>query len=187
MENCGLTNLHKELYQIIVSKKELYWQLDNFFIQDNLLYFFTLDKNSHEYTRLLNLLGVKFELIGSFNYISKTNGKKHLTKPPIKTYYRKIFDDYCESSLEISLGVPPCSNEYKAVLFTKYRAVRYYITPMLATTSEQNYTAMYMEILDYVAKNDYYPQSSFDNQFHFPDALRDKIRHFAWQKHDVHC
>ena len=88
IENKKHNNLHNEMHQIIVSKKELYYQLNNFDIQDNLFDFFTADKNSHEYVRLLNLLGVKFELIGAFNYISKVGGERHLVKPPISTYYR---------------------------------------------------------------------------------------------------
>ena len=179
-------HLHTEMHQIIVSKKELYWQLDNFDIQDNLFDFFTSDKNSHKYARLLNLLGVKFELIGAFNYVSKVGGEKHLAKPPISTYYRYIFDNYCESADEVGLKIYTYSPEDREMLFKKYRAVRYYITPMLATTSEQNYTATFMGVLDYVAKNDDFPETTFDEAFQFPNVLRDKVKDFDWWDHDVH-
>ena len=178
-------HLHTEMHQIIVSKKELYWQLNNFDIQDHLFDLFTTDKNSHKYARLLNLLGVKFELIGAFNYVSKVGGEKHLAKPPINTYYRYIFDNYCESAEEVRTKYT-YSPEYREMLFKKYRAVRYYITPMLATTKEQNYTAMFMGILDYVAKNDDFPESTFDGAFCYPDVLRDKVKDFNWWAHDVH-
>ena len=49
-------NMHDEMHQIIVSKKELYWQLNNFYIQDHLFELFISDINSEKYTRLLNLL-----------------------------------------------------------------------------------------------------------------------------------
>ena len=179
-------NMHDEMHQIIVSKKELYWQLNNFDNQSHLFDLFTTDMNSPEYTRLLNLLGVKFELIGAFNYVSKVGGEKHLAKPPISTYYRYIFDNYCESVEEVRTKIYTYSPEYREMLFKKYRAVRYYITPMLATTSEQNYTAMFMGILDYVAKNDDFPKSSFDGAFCYPDILRDKVKDFDWWDHDVH-
>ena len=179
-------NMHDEMHQIIVSKKELYWQLNNFDIQDHLFELFMTDKNSHKYARLLNLLGVKFELIGAFNYVSKVGGEKHLAKPPISTYYRYIFDDYCESVEEVRLKTRTCSKEQREMLFNKYRAIRYYITPMLATTSEQNYTAMFMGILDYVAKNDDFPKTKFDGDFCYPDILRDKVKDFDWWDHDVH-
>ncbi len=179
-------NLHTEMHQIIVSKKELYWQFYNFDIQDHLFELFTTDKNSPEYTRLLNLLGVKFELIGAFNYVSKVGGEKHLAKPPISTYYRYIFDNYCESVEEVRTKIYTYSPEDREMLFKKYRAVRYYITPMLATTKEQNYTAMFMGILDYVAKNDDFPKTTFDGAFCYPDVLRDKVKDFDWWDHDVH-
>ena len=67
--------MHDEMHQIIVSKKELYWQLNNFYIQDHLFELFTTNRNTKEYDRLLNLLGVKFELIGAFNYVSKVGGE----------------------------------------------------------------------------------------------------------------
>lgn len=178
--------LHNEMHQIIVSKKELYWQLDNFDIQDHLFELFTSNINSEKYTRLLNLLGVKFELIGAFNYISKVGGEKHLAKPPISTYYRYIFDNYCESVEEVRTKIYTYSPEYREMLFKKYRAVRYYITPMLATTKEQNYTAMFMGVLDYVAKNDNFPKTSFDGAFCYPDVLRDKVKDFDWWDHEVH-
>jgi hypothetical protein len=57
---------------------------------------------------------------------------------------------------------------------------------MLATTSEQNYTAMFMGVLDYVAKNDDFPKTSFDGAFCYPDVLRDKVKDFDWWDHDVH-
>lgn len=179
-------NLHTEMHQIILSKKELYWQLNNFDIQDHLFDLFTTDKNSHKYARLLNLLGVKFELIGAFNYVSKVGGEKHLAKPPISTYYRYIFDSYCESAEEVRTKIYTYSPEHREMLFKKYRAVRYYITPMLATTSEQNYTAMFMGILDYVAKNDDFPETTFDGDFCYPDVLRDRVKDFDWWSHDVH-
>ena len=179
-------NLHNEMHQIIVSKKELYWQLNNFDIQDHLFEFFASNINSEKYTRLLNLLGVKFELIGAFNYVSKVGGEKHLAKPPINTYYRYIFDDYCESVEEVRTKIYTYLPEYREMLFKKYRAVRYYITPMLATTSEQNYTAMFMGVLDYVAKNDEFPKTTFNGAFCYPDALRDKVKDFDWWDHDVH-
>ena len=186
VDNKSWSNLHKDMYQIIVSKKELYYQLNNFDIQDNLFNFFTADKNSHEYVRLLNLLGVKFELIGAFNYISKVGGERHIVKPPIGTYYRYIFDNYCESADEVASKLYTYSDEYREMLFQKYRAVRYYITPMLATTSEQNYTAIFMGILDYVAKNDDFPETSFNQVTGFPEALRGKVKDFDWWDHDVH-
>ncbi len=178
--------LHNEMHQIIVSKKELYWQLNNFEVQDHLFDLFTADKNSHKYARLLNLLGVKFELIGAFNYVSKVGGEKHLVKPPISTYYRYIFDNYCESADEIRLKIYTYSNEYREMLFKKYRAVRYYITPMLMATSEQNYTPTFMGILDYVAKNDDFPKTSFSSTTGYPEVLRDKVKNFDWWSHDVH-
>ena len=179
-------NMHDEMHQIIVSKKELYWQLNNFYIQDHLFELFTTNRNTKEYDRLLNLLGVKFELIGAFNYVSKVGGEKHLVKPPIKTYYRYIFDDYCESADEVRQKIYTYSPEYREMLFKKYRAVRYYITPMLATTMEQNYTAMFMDVLDYVAQNDDFPETTFDSAFQFPDVLRGKVKDFDWWDHDVH-
>ena len=178
-------NLHNEMHQIIVSKKELYWQLKNFDVQDHLFDLFMVDIHSGEYRRMLNLLGVKFELIGAFNYVSKVGGEKHLAKPKISTYYRYIFDDYCASVNEIRTN-NPCSDEYRKMLFKKYRAVRYYITPMLATTNEQNYAAMFMGVLDYVAKNVDFPETTFDSAFQFPSILRNKVKNFDWWDHDVH-
>ena len=186
-------HLHTEMHQIIVSKKELYWQLRNFDIQENLFKLFIVDKNSHKYAKLLNLLGVKFELIGAFNYISKVGGERHLVKPPIGTYYRYIFDNYCEHVDEVRTEAYPYkegkdnfSKEEKEKLFKKYRAVRYYTTPMLATMSEQNYTAIFMGILDYVAKNDDFPETSFNQVTGFPEVLRGKVKDFDWRDHDVH-
>ena len=186
IENKKHNNLHNEMHQIIVSKKELYWQLRNFDIQDNLFDFFTTDTNNPEYTRLLNLLGVKLELVGAFNYISKVGGERHLVKPPISTYYRYIFDNYCESADEVGLKIYAYSPEYREMLFKKYRAVRYYITPMLVATSEQNYTAIFMGILDYVAKNDDFPETSFSSITGFPEVLREKVKNFDWWSNDVH-
>ena len=186
INNKSWSNLHKDMHQIIVSKKELYYQLNNFDIQDNLFNFFTADINSHEYVRLLNLLGVKFELIGAFNYISKVGGERHLVKPPISTYYRYVFDNYCESSDEVGLKIYTYSPEYREMLFKKYRAVRYYTTPMLATTSEQNYTAIFMGILDYVAQNDDFPETTFNQVTGFPEVLRGKVKDFDWWDNDVH-
>ena len=193
VDNKNWSNLHNEMHQIIVSKKELYWQLRNFDIQENLFKLFIVDKNSHKYAKLLNLLGVKFELIGAFNYISKVGGERHLVKPPIGTYYRYIFDNYCEHVDEVRTEAYPYkegkddfSKEEKEKLFKKYRAVRYYITPMLATTTEQNYTAIFMGILDYVAKNDDFPETSFSSITGFPEVLREKVKNFDWWSHDVH-
>lgn len=186
VDNKDWSYLHNEMHQIIVSKKELYWQLRNFDIQDNLFNFFTADKNSHKYARLLNLLGVKFELIGAFNYISKVGGERHLVKPPIGTYYRYIFDNYCESADEVGQKIYAYSPEYREMLFKKYRAVRYYTAPMLVATSEQNYTAIFMGILDYVAQNDNFPETTFSSTTGFPEALRDKVKNFDWWDHDVH-
>lgn len=177
-------SLHSEMYQIVVSRDELYRQLMQFGQNENLFNFLKADKNSSEYTRLLNLLSVKFELIGSFNYVSKASGRKSLAKPPIKTYYRYIFDNFCESVEECMSFIP--NEEVANKVFDKYRAMRYYLTPMLATTSEQNYTAIFMGILDYVAQNDDFPETSFNQVTGFPEVLRGKVKDFDWWDHDVH-
>lgn len=77
-KNNRTRNLHNEMHQIIVSKRELYYQFDNFSEQDNLLALFSCRPDCADYNRILNLLGAKFELIGSFNYVSKVGGKEHL-------------------------------------------------------------------------------------------------------------
>lgn len=177
-------SLHSEMYQIVVSRDELYRQFMQFGQNENLFNFLMADKDSSEYKRLLNLLGVKFELIGSFNYVSKASGRKSLAKPPIKTYYRYIFDNFCESVEECMSFIP--NEEVANKVFDKYRAIRYYLTPMLASISEQSYTPDFMGILDYVARNDNFPVTTFHSITGFPETLRGKIKNFDWSKHDIH-
>ena len=71
-------------------------------------------------------------------------------------------------------------------MFKKYRAVRYYITPMLGTTLQKNYTADFMSILDYVAKNDNFPETTFNSYTCFPEILRDKVKKFDWDSNSVY-
>ena len=186
-KNNRTRNLHNEMHQIIVSKRELYYQFDNFSEQDNLLALFSCKPGCADYNRILNLLGAKFELIGSFNYVSKVGGKEHLKKPHIKTYYEKIFDRFCESPKEIGKHVYLYGGEeQRDILYKKYRATRYYITPMLATINEQNYAAEFMSVLDYIAKNDNFPETTFSSDTAFPEVLREKVKEFDWWEYDIH-
>lgn len=180
------TILYNENYQIIVSKKELYNQLNNFSIQDNLFELFYLKLACAKYKRVLNLLGVKFELISEFYYTSKSGGKKTFKKPSLRTYYKYVFDNYCKNLKDVGDKVFVYSKDHREMLFKKYCAVRYYITPMLANTLGQKSTIDFMSILDFVAKNDTFPVTSFDNVSKFPNSLNDKVKEFDWWDHNVH-
>lgn len=163
-------NLHNELYQIVVSKRELYYQLDRCYMQRNLLKLLTSAVDGETYRRLLTLVGVKFEFVCSLNYVSKSDGKKRLRKPPEKTYER-LFDGYCESAEECRMRIG-CDRERAEAIFKKYSAVKKYCVKMLATTSEENYAAEFVGILDFVARNDVFPETEFSAVTGQPLALR---------------
>lgn len=178
-------NLHDELYQIILSKKELYYQLDRFCLHDNLIKLFSVTVDSEEYRRLLTIVSVKLELIGSFNYVSKARGEKELRKPPENTY-KSLFDGYCESIDECKYRIQSDDEVLAEKIFNKYKAIKYYCVKMLATTSEQNYAAEFAGILDYVAKNDVFSETEFNNITGCPEILRKQIEQFDWRKYDIH-
>lgn len=178
-------NLHNELYQIIVSKKELYWWLGRCNLQQNLMKFLSAVVDSEEYRRLLTLVAVKFEFIGSLNYVSKADEQKQLKKPPQKTY-RRFFEDYCESLSECKMRIGSGDSAVTEKIFGKYRAVQYYCTPMLSTTNEQNYAAEFAGILDYVARHDEFPETEFSVVSGLPILLHNELRKFNWDIFDIH-
>ncbi len=178
-------NLHDELYQIIVSKKELYYQLDRFCLHDNLIKLFSVTVDSEEYRRLLTLVSVKLELIGSFNYVSKKDGEKELRKP-LENTYKRLFDGYCESLDECKMRIGSDDNIVAEKIFNKYKAVKYYCVKMLATTIEQNYAAEFAGILDYVAKNNVFLETEFSEFCGFPVLLQKQVEKFNWDIFDIH-
>ena len=174
---------HKHCNQIIVSKQELYIQLQESRFNENLLACLAFGSDNPQYAYLLLMASLKFWFIGSLacprrrrcrnksiaaaakakdKSMKISTDEYDIAKLPRKCYERELFDNFLESTKEAQDLLNQLSRRYrgektvvtKETLLNKYTAVKNACMRMLTSTREFYFVQEYKNIIDYIATHD---------------------------------
>lgn len=155
-------DLHCECYDVLLTKKELKYQLWNNWYQNNLLRLLSnKDISNEEKQHLLLMLGIKFEQISGFFYASKGQKKKLLAKE----YGYILFDAFIDSVEECSDRLNTTDMDFAKNIYQKYVAIKNCFVPLLATLEEQYYASEFVNTINHVLLKESFSQSDFEKNF----------------------
>ena len=173
-------DLHCECYDVLLTKKELKYQLWNNWCQNNLLRLISVkDISYEEKQRLLLMLGIKFEQISGFFYAAKGQKKKLLEKD----YQDILFTAFIDSVEECADRLNTTDMDFANTVYQKYVAIKNCLVPLLSTVDEQYYASEFIYIINAVITKESFSQSEFEKNF--PRALSD-ITFEKFHKFDYH-
>ena len=148
---------HSDVNQIVVSKKELMYQLDFFNNQSNLILLLALGQKLPDYSQRLLCAALKYELIGSMFFPKRLS---ETGKPELKTYVKLLFESHYETpdevacvlrdDLKLSLSDDEINRVYQKLLFIIASCC-----PCLADTEEPWWAGTYRPLIEYAVKNDF--------------------------------
>ena len=173
-------DLHCECYDVLLTKKELKYQLWNNWCQNNLLKLLSdKDISNEEKQRSLLMLGIKFEQISGFFYVSKGQKKKLLAKE----YEYILFDAFIDSVEECADRLNTTDMDFAKIVYQKYVAIKNYFVTLLSMIEEQYYASEFLHIISAVITKESFFQSEFEKNF--PRVLSD-ITFEKFHKFDYH-
>ena len=173
-------DLHCECYDVLLTKKELKYQLWNNWWQNNLLKLLSdKDISNEEKQRLLIMLGIKLEQISGFFYDNKGQKKKFLAKE----YEYILFDAFIDSIEECMDRLNTTDIDFANTVYQKYVAIKNCLVPLLSTIEEQYYASEFIHIINAVITKESFSQSEFEKNFQ--PALSD-ITYEKFHKFDYH-
>lgn len=166
-------DLHHEICDVLLTKKELKYQLWNNWCQNNILKLLSVKNISNEESQcLLLMVGIKFEQISGYFYAGKDeNGNKIKKKLSKKDYEYILFDAFIDSAEECAERLNTLDSVFAKTIFDRYIAIKRYIVQMVACVDEQYYACEFMEIVSYVLKNGFDVQSTLNS---FQEILKEK-------------
>ena len=178
---------HHHCWEIVVSKKELMIQLAECSIHDNLLKLLIFGKENEDYEQLLLLTSLKFEFLGSLVY---PVNKAKTTKPPLKTYIRKLFQGSYESPDEVNDSIRKItgsegSNEFARLIFRKLMFAIYTCVPCMADTDELWWVHTYRCFLEYAIEHDEFAYPTAKEVKNLWEAMPKDIPRLGCMRHYV--
>lgn len=142
---------HRHFHQIVVSRRELIYQLKSCWNQEDILRLLIYGRELPEYDMYLQKVSCRFEVIGSMVY--PVAGFK-TSKPGSKEYSRYLFDLYCDSGEEMSLrmeeiaGIKATGDEV-ALTCRRYRLIASECSRLLSQRNEIAWASEYAAVIDY--------------------------------------
>ena len=139
---------HEHLFQIIVSKEELKYQLQMAFRNENLIRCLVFGKDAPDYGERLLKACLKLQFIGSLFYPA---GRTETAKLPRRAY-EALFDRYLDSEEEAGIRLRQIgADDSKAgELYQKYTSVKQHCLRMLSSERETYFAGEYREIIVYI-------------------------------------
>ena len=143
---------HSDVNQIVVSKKELMYQLDFFNNQSNLILLLALGQKLPDYSQRLLCAALKYELIGSMFF---PKGLRETGKPELKTYVKLLFESHYETpdevacvlrdDLKLSLSDDEINRVYQKLLFIIELILRNTSVVLQRTACSNDYYSVWPE------------------------------------------
>lgn len=163
---------HLDYNEIIVSKKELLYQLSESNSWDNLLQLLVYGRKHPDFEKLITLTSLKCEFLGSLVY---SDGSAVRRKLPLKIYLHELFEagyedteeliDHIKSMQQIKQDYFDISSETAYRLYRKFLFVVYTCVPCIADETEIWWAGTYRHFIEYAIDHDSfsYPQTESDS------------------------
>lgn len=142
-------NYHSTSRQTVVTKKELLFQLQDCWWEDNLLNCIVKGKSHPDYQKYLYLVCLKFEFISGLICVPKRHDKGTV-KLSESEYKKYLFEHYCDSLEELKDRLKePVEDEITQQIFRTYNVIKDMCCRMMSSR-ETPFLYEYACCIDYV-------------------------------------